>query len=100
MNFLGCFYCSDTGLNGTVENRAFYAPLSIELGTVQTETGKVDPDRKFNCTMAACDSLLNTTSTISTVLLKVLFCLLIIIEFVRFPLRVLSLMDPVRSANC
>jgi len=27
--------------------------LSIELGTVQTGTGKVDPARKFKCTTAA-----------------------------------------------
>ena len=27
--------------------------LSIELGTVQTRTGKVDPTRKFKCTKAA-----------------------------------------------
>ena len=29
--------------------------LSIELGTVQTETVKVDPARKFKCTKAARD---------------------------------------------
>ena len=29
--------------------------LSIELGTVQTGTGKVDPARKFKCTTAARD---------------------------------------------
>ena len=29
--------------------------LSIELGTVQTETVKVDPARKFKCTTAARD---------------------------------------------
>ena len=27
--------------------------MSIELGTVQTETGMVDPAQKFKCTMAA-----------------------------------------------
>ena len=30
--------------------------LSIELGTVQTGTGKVDPARKCKCTTAARDS--------------------------------------------
>ena len=29
--------------------------LSIELGTVQTGTGKVDPARKLKCTTAARD---------------------------------------------
>ena len=29
----------------------------IELGTVQTGTGKVDPARKFKCTTAARDSV-------------------------------------------
>ena len=31
--------------------------LSIELGTVQTGTGKVDPARKFKCTTAARENM-------------------------------------------
>ena len=33
--------------------------LSIELGTVQTGTGKVDPARKFKCTTAARDQIID-----------------------------------------
>ena len=33
--------------------------LSIELGTVQAGTGKVDPARKFKCTTAARGTMYN-----------------------------------------
>ena len=31
--------------------------MSLELGTVQTGTGKVDPTRKFKCTTAARENM-------------------------------------------
>ena len=34
-------------------NLVAQASPAIELGTVQTATGKVEPARKFKCTMAA-----------------------------------------------
>jgi len=40
-------------LSLTVSTMLLWLVLSIELGTVQTGTGKVDPARKFKCTTAA-----------------------------------------------
>ena len=40
----------------TLWQQCLHGPvLSIELGTVQTGTGKVDPAQKFKCTRAARD---------------------------------------------
>jgi len=46
-------------LNLTASTWLHRLVLSIELGTEQTRTGKVDPARKFKCTPAAREEVVN-----------------------------------------
>ena len=45
--------CPYSSIQSDWVNLVSPAVLSIELGTVQTGIGKVDPAQKFQCTMAA-----------------------------------------------